>query len=411
LVVISDARPSAAPVLVAFDPPAPQRRITVAGRLLLALPHLALLVVAAPSALVVTVIGWFGALFLGRLPTFAADYLAGYLRFQTRLYAYLFLLTDVYPPFTLADVPYPVRVTTRPGDLNRGAVAIRLLLAVPAVVVTAIVTYGIATIVLVVTWFIVLLTRRFPPSPHLVFAAFVRYEARLIGYLTMVTSQYPWGLLGDPDPAAAGIAAAAAMVGAAGVVGAAGIAGAVPFWQPAPPSPVRDPYWQIVLTARAKNLVVLVLVLGVASVVTLNVANTVSRYDRLQTDETAGVHVQSAYRSLSNAVVGYASETRSCESSVEPLPCLTGAAHNVSEAFSVFVRRVSATTMPAAAASARAVLVSDGTRAEDDFAQLSSSSSAGHYQLAIDSSHLPQLLIRFDQDYEDLGSELENIGG
>ena len=38
-----------------------------------------------------------------RLPDFAADYLTGYVRWQTRYNAYYLLLTDQYPPFTLED--------------------------------------------------------------------------------------------------------------------------------------------------------------------------------------------------------------------------------------------------------------------------------------------------------------------
>ena len=47
--------------------------------------------------------------------------------------AYLFLLTDEYPPFTLEDVEYPVRpILPGRGPLNRVAVFFRLILAIPA---------------------------------------------------------------------------------------------------------------------------------------------------------------------------------------------------------------------------------------------------------------------------------------
>jgi hypothetical protein len=401
VVVMFDARlaPPAegpAPVLVSFGPPDRQRRLTVAARLVLAVPHILALGLLAVVALVVAVVGWCGALVDGRLPRPAAEFLSGYLRWQARLGAYLFLLTDVYPPFTLHDSGYPVRVATQPGPLNRWAVAFRLVLAVPALVVMATATYGIATVVLVVSWFVVLATGRVPPSLHQVFAAFLRYQARVDGYLFMVTSQYPWGLLGDPETSPAG---------------APGDGAAAPVpWRPSPPSPVHDPYWQVVLTARAKNLLVFVIVLGVASLAVLNIANAVSRYNRFQTEQAAGARVQSAYQTLSTRVVGYASATRSCESSVEPLPCLTGAALSVSEAFTVFGRRLTATAMPASAATARSVVVADSARAERDFAALSVADSTGRYQLAIESSKLTQLLTRFDRDYQELGTHLDNLG-
>jgi hypothetical protein len=400
MVVMFDARPAPpaegpAPVLVSFGPPDRQRRLTVAARLVLAAPHVVVLGLLTVVALVVAVMGWCVALAAGRPPRPVAEFLTGYLRWQARLGAYLFLLTDVYPPFTLHDAGYPVRVTTRPGPLNRWAVAFRLVLAVPALVVAATATYGIATVVLVVSWFVVLANGRVPPSLHQVFAAFLRYQARVGGYLFMVTSQYPWGLLGDPEREPTGAPAdGAASVG----------------WRPAPPSPVHDPYWQVVLTARAKNLLVLVLVLGVASLAGLNIANAVSRYDRFQTEQQAGARVQSAYQTLSARVIGYESATRSCESLAEPLPCLTGAAQSVSEAFAVFARRLTGTAMPASAVAARGVVVADSARAERAFAELSVADSSGRYQLAIENSKLAPLLTRFDRDYQELGTQLDNLG-
>ena len=62
-----------APVLIAFAGSAPQSRLTVLIRLLMAIPHFVVLWALAIAAYVVVIIGWFGALFTGRLPSFAAD--------------------------------------------------------------------------------------------------------------------------------------------------------------------------------------------------------------------------------------------------------------------------------------------------------------------------------------------------
>ena len=85
MVVMSGVRPTAAPILVAFEAPARQRRFTVAGRLLLVLPHLVALVIAAPTVVLIVAVGWCWALVVGRLPRFAAVILAGYLSWQTRV--------------------------------------------------------------------------------------------------------------------------------------------------------------------------------------------------------------------------------------------------------------------------------------------------------------------------------------
>src|SRR6516225_9461618 len=186
-----------APVLVAFAGSAPQSRLTVLIRLLMVIPHFIVLWALGIAAYVVVIIGWFGALFTGRLPGFAADYLAGFVRWQTRVFGYTILLTDVYPPFTLDDADYPVRVAVRPGRLNRLAVLFRFILLIPAWIVVAVLSYGAFTIVQLVSWLIVLTSGRMPDSLYQAMAAALRYQVRVTGYWFMLTSAYPSGLYGD----------------------------------------------------------------------------------------------------------------------------------------------------------------------------------------------------------------------
>ena len=188
-----------APVLVAFAVPAPQSRLTVAFRIFLAIPQLIVLWLLGVAAGVITIIGWFGALFTGRLPVFAADFLAGYLRWLSRVYAYNYLLTDVYPPFTLDDADYPVRLAVTPGRLNRLAVLFRFFLLIPCWIVQAVVSYGALTIFMFVTWLIVLVTGQMPDAIHQGLAAVLRYQVRTLGFAMMLTSAYPGGLFGDPQ--------------------------------------------------------------------------------------------------------------------------------------------------------------------------------------------------------------------
>ena len=199
----------AAPIEVGFAGPAPQRRLTVLVRGILAIPHLVVLYV----------------LFTGTLPQFAADFLSGVLRWQARVAAYLLLLTDQYPPFSLADADYAARVAVRPGPLNRLAVLFRIILIIPAAIVVGLLAYGLETITLFVVWLIVLITGRMPGSLHDAISAVLRYTIRYTGYFFLLTSEYPRGLFGDqpvpgglpgaaPDaaegyPAAAGFSSAA----------------------------------------------------------------------------------------------------------------------------------------------------------------------------------------------------------
>src|SRR5215469_8715105 len=195
------AQEELAPVLVAFAGPAPQSRLTVLFRLLMVIPHLIVLWALGIAAYVVVIIGWFGALFTGRLPIFAADYLAGFVRWQTRVFGYAILLTDVYPPFTLDDADYPIRVAVRPGRLNRLAVLFRFILLIPAWIIETVLSYGAFTLVQIVSWLIVLVSGRMPDSLYQAMAAALRYQVRVIGYAFMLTSAYPSGLYGDLVPA------------------------------------------------------------------------------------------------------------------------------------------------------------------------------------------------------------------
>jgi hypothetical protein len=193
----------AVPIEVGFGGPAEQRRLTVLFRLILAIPQLIVLYVIQIAAEIVAIIGWFAALFTGNLPQFAADFLTGALRWQARVYAYLSLLTDQYPPFSLDDADYPVRVATSPGPLNRLAVLFRIILIIPAEIVVGVLAYGLYTFAMLVIWLIVLITGKMPAPLHDAISATLRYTLRFYGYFVMLTSEYPRGLFGD-KPVAGG---------------------------------------------------------------------------------------------------------------------------------------------------------------------------------------------------------------
>jgi hypothetical protein len=71
-------------------------------RYLLAIPHLVIVSVLGYAAGVVAIIAWLAALFTGTVPEGLHNFMAGYLRWNTRTYGYLLNLTDKYPPFSLS---------------------------------------------------------------------------------------------------------------------------------------------------------------------------------------------------------------------------------------------------------------------------------------------------------------------
>jgi len=188
-----------------FSGTAAQSRVTVVFRIILAIPQFIVLFFLGIAALVVAVIGWFAALVTGELPEFAHTFLGGVVRWEIRVTAYMYLLTDAYPPFSLEDVEYPVRtVLPARSPLNRVSVFFRIILAIPAFVFAQIVEYGLTAPLLFVMWIVVIVTGSMPPSLYDAYSSLLRYQARLHCWFSMITSEYAWGMLGDfvpPPPA------------------------------------------------------------------------------------------------------------------------------------------------------------------------------------------------------------------
>ncbi|HEU0013848.1 MAG TPA: DUF4389 domain-containing protein [Longimicrobium sp.] len=82
-------------------PDAPRDRLTVGFRIILAIPHLLAVWVLGVAWGLATVIAWFAILFTGRYPAGLYGFAVGVLRWTTRVEAYLLLLHDDYPPFSL----------------------------------------------------------------------------------------------------------------------------------------------------------------------------------------------------------------------------------------------------------------------------------------------------------------------
>jgi hypothetical protein len=203
--VTTDPQP-AAPIMMAFAGPAKQNRLTVFFRFILLIPQIIAFIFISLAGFVVVVIGWFGALAMGRLPRFAAEFLPGVLRFQIRLTAYEFLMTDKYPPFALEheDDDFPIWLVAQPGPLNRWAVLFRLFIGLPASILAYVVQAGAGFPFLIVTWLIVLFSGRMPPALYQAYAAVLRYQARVGGYYLMITSEWPKGLFGEKEIFGAG---------------------------------------------------------------------------------------------------------------------------------------------------------------------------------------------------------------
>ena len=91
------------PVRLVVEDDYRRNRLTVFFRLILAIPHLIVLVLWGIAAFFVAIAAWFAILFTGRYPRGLFDFVVGVGRWTNRVGAYAFLLvTDRYPPFRLS---------------------------------------------------------------------------------------------------------------------------------------------------------------------------------------------------------------------------------------------------------------------------------------------------------------------
>ncbi len=387
-----------APVLVAFAGRAPQSRLTVAFRIILAIPQLIVLWLLGVAAGEITIIGWFGALFTGRLPVFAADFLTGYLRWLSRVYAYNYLLTDVYPPFTLDDADYPVRLAVTPGRLNRLAVLFRFFLLIPCWIVQAVVSYGALTIFIFVTWLIVLVTGQMPDAIHQGLAAVLRYQVRTLGFAMMLTSAYPGGLFGDPEAQPAygdpqvqpgyGVQPGYAQAG---------------YGAPAP-GPADGLSWRLVLSAAARKLVILFIVLGVV-LGAVNGAVQAALAGNSVSAVSAAKQVVADIGPSRDVLDNYPASVQACNNK---LSCVEGVDRKVAATLNTFAAQLRGIAMPSQATAANAALAAAVSDTAAKFAELSTAPSATKYISEAQAAGLQQSVDKINQAYDNLGTALSS---
>jgi hypothetical protein len=247
------------PVLVMLPDRLKQRRWTVLLRVFLAIPLAVVVFAIAVATAVCVVLGWFAAIVTGRVPEFVRTTVTVLLRMELRLEAYTFLLTDRFPPFSTEDEPaYGTRIAVPPGTrVNRFAVFFRVILVIPAAIAVRVTGLGLAVLAFFM-WIVVLITGWLPRPIHEIYRVFIRYDLRLVAYFFLLVPTYPGELFGDLPPAPI----------LAPVDETPGY-----FVREANKEAVRPPSqpWMLVLSMRAKRLLLVVIVLGVAAAIGLGI--------------------------------------------------------------------------------------------------------------------------------------------
>jgi len=94
-------RPGTYPIDLEVDPPEPQSRLTVAFRIILAIPALLLSDILSSLSNLLAIFSWFVALAMGRVPEGLRNFAALALRIETQTFGYVLLLTQRYPSFNV----------------------------------------------------------------------------------------------------------------------------------------------------------------------------------------------------------------------------------------------------------------------------------------------------------------------
>jgi uncharacterized membrane protein len=191
---------TAPPYPLTFSVDYPDRelnRVTTGFRIILAIPLLLLLALFArsypASAGLLLFLPVLALLVLRhKYPRWWFDFNLQLVRLEARIYSYLFLLRDEYPSVdeeqaVQVEIVYP----DAENDLNRWLPLVKWLLAIPHYIVLVFLYIG-AAVVVIIAWFAILFTGRYPRGMFDFVVGVLRWSLRVAAYaFLLVTDRYP----------------------------------------------------------------------------------------------------------------------------------------------------------------------------------------------------------------------------
>ena len=197
------------PVQLSIEYPESSNRLTALVRIILAIPILIVATFvsgafttgdsAADQIAVPIVAGgalWIAPLlmilFRQKYPRWWFDWNLELSRFSTRVVAYLLLLRDEYPSTderqaVTLDIDYP----DAENDLNRFLPLIKWLLAIPHLIILAVLAL-VALLLTIIAWFAILIVGRYPREMFTFVEGVYRWGTRVGAYVFLLTTdRYP----------------------------------------------------------------------------------------------------------------------------------------------------------------------------------------------------------------------------
>jgi len=169
---------------------------TFLGWFYILLPHGFILIFVSLWAQILQVIAFWAILFTGKYPKSLFDFQVGFIKWNLRLSARIYNISDGYPAFGINatdnnitfEVEYPERV-------SRGLMLVRFLFGglyvyLPHFFILAF--RGIyVNILVLIAWFVVLFTGKYPKAFHDWVVGQLRWAIRVVLYMNYMTDIYP----------------------------------------------------------------------------------------------------------------------------------------------------------------------------------------------------------------------------
>jgi Domain of unknown function (DUF4389) len=166
-------------------------RLLVLFRPLFAIPHLVWHGLWSIAALFAVLAAWTATVVRGEVPGALHRFLAAYVRYTTHVWAYVCVVGRKFPGFVGREGSYGLdAVVAGPRPQGRAKAAFRLALAIPAVLVAAVVLALLALLGLV-SWTVALVRGRIPARLRDVGVSFLSYGVQTLSYLLLLSDRFP----------------------------------------------------------------------------------------------------------------------------------------------------------------------------------------------------------------------------
>lgn len=168
-------------------------RWTTFFRLILAIPWLIVAYVYLLAAFFTHIFAWVAVVILGRYPQWLYNFNSGVVRYLIRTNAWVYLQTDAWPSFGIAEDPsYPIRVRIAPAAERQSRLSafFRIVLVLPMLILSYAINY-IHLWVGVVAWLTIVFRGYLPEGINNALTFVNGFYARVYGYFALLTDDYP----------------------------------------------------------------------------------------------------------------------------------------------------------------------------------------------------------------------------